>query len=222
MSASLLSTSLFSATLDMRHEYRSDSEQHATRIKVNERIGNIYFSSEVKFKGSDGKFLSNLQSNGWEFEPGYIHQFNDKVTVIPGMPIESNSQGMSYKPQVRVNYVPETMDALTLSGRYRLFLIQNNLSDNQRLHHLTANVFYNVEDWVFGLEGNYYKADSYNIFDDKETDYELNSSVSKSIGAWAPYAELGYLGYKKDGGNTIYGTNNDHELRTRVGVIYNF
>lgn len=221
----LLSTSTLSASIDIRHEYKHSSEQHATRVKMNESINNLYFSGELKFKGKDGEFLEDLQNNGWEFDWGYRVKLNDNWTLIPGMPVEGRSSGMTYKPQLRVTYAFDNVEGLTLSGRYRYDMYQNNNTDDKRRHRLTGNLGYKYEKWSFGLEANYYKADDYELFKDKETDVEYNSTIRRTIGQWSPYVEFGYISYKDNGGFDIGDgstTNNDYELRSRIGVSYSF
>ncbi|MEZ9233461.1 oligogalacturonate-specific porin KdgM family protein [Vibrio amylolyticus] len=208
------------AALDVRHEYKNSSEQHATRVKLASNIDNFLVDIEAKFKGQDGKFLQDLQNNGWELGLNYRHKLNDSWTLTYGMPIEGRTSGMTYKPQLRATYAVESIDGLSLSARYRYDMRQNNTSDDQRRHRLTGNINYSVNDWRFGLEANYYKADDYILYKDKDTNTEFNSTIRRIMGQWAPYAEFGYSSYTKD--DSYNGYNNDFELRSRVGLTYSF
>ncbi|WCP69938.1 oligogalacturonate-specific porin KdgM family protein [Vibrio tubiashii] len=213
------------ASLDVRHEYKHSSEQHATRVKMGDSIDNFYYSGELKFKGADGtKFLQDLKNNGWELDLGYRFKLNDNWTIQPGMPIEGRESGMTYKPQIRATYALDSVEGLSISARYRYDIRQNIDDDNQRRHRLTGNINYSFEEWRFGLEANYYKADGYDLYKDKDTNYEFNSTIRRSFGQWAPYAEFGYAPYQKDGGYDNNGTttNNDYELRSRIGITYSF
>ncbi|WP_241901765.1 oligogalacturonate-specific porin KdgM family protein, partial [Vibrio breoganii] len=94
-------TSVSAASLNVRHEYKSHTEQHSTRIKMGDSIGNFYFSGELKFKGADGDFMKDLENNGWELDLGYRYKIDGtNWTIQPGMPIEGRSAGMTYKPQL--------------------------------------------------------------------------------------------------------------------------
>ncbi|WGV98281.1 oligogalacturonate-specific porin KdgM family protein [Vibrio sp. YMD68] len=208
------------ASFDVRHEYKNSSEQHATRVKLGDSIGNFLVDIEAKFKGKNGEFLKDLQNNGWELGLNYRQKLNDNWTLTYGMPIEGRSSGMTYKPQLRATYSLESIEGLSLSARYRYDIRQNNTSDNERRHRLTGNINYSVDNWRFGLEANYYKADDYILYKDKETNTEYNSTVRYIIGQWAPYAEFGYSSYTKD--DSFSGYNNDFELRSRIGVTYSF
>ncbi|MGC9493102.1 oligogalacturonate-specific porin KdgM family protein, partial [Vibrio genomosp. F10] len=74
------------ASFDVRHEYKNSSEQHATRVKLADNIGNFLVDIEAKFKGKDGEFLKDLQNNGWELGLNYRQKLNDNWTLTYGMP----------------------------------------------------------------------------------------------------------------------------------------
>ncbi|MEZ8058110.1 oligogalacturonate-specific porin KdgM family protein [Vibrio splendidus] len=236
----LAAGSVSAASFDMRHEYKSHTDQHATRVKLGDSIGNFLVDIEAKFKGEDGKFMEDLKNNGWELGLNYRHVLNDNWTMTYGMPIEGRESGVTYKPQVRATYKLDSIDGLSLSARYRYDMRQNTSSSeyqfdsngdvivdsdgvpitvdknvsNQRRHRLTANVNYSMENWRFGLEGNYYKADGYDIYDNDDTNYELNASIRHMMGQWAPYVEFGDV--------STSSTKATRELRSRVGLTYSF
>jgi hypothetical protein len=235
----IAASSVSAASLDIRHEYKSHTEQHATRVKMGNSIGDFYFSGELKFKGEDGDFLEDLKNNGWELDLGYRYKLSDNLTLQPGMPIEGRSSGVTFKPQVRLTYDLDSVNGLSLSGRYRYDMIQNthttdytnddgtpildpdgNLDpqyrnlENQRRHRLTANVNYKTENWRFGVEANYYKADGYNIYDNDDTNYELNASIRHIMGQWQPYVEFGDV--------STSSSSATRELRSRVGLTYSY
>ncbi|EDK26594.1 oligogalacturonate-specific porin KdgM family protein [Vibrio chagasii] len=228
----LTAGSVSAASFDVRHEYKSHTDQHATRVKLGDSIGNFLVDIEAKFKGEDGKFMEDLKNNGWELGLNYRHVLNDNWTMTYGMPIEGRESGVTYKPQVRATYKVDSVDGLSLSARYRYDMRQNTSSteyqvddngeivavdqniENQRRHRLTANVNYSMENWRFGFEGNYYKADGYDIYDNDDTNYELNASVRHIMGQWAPYVEFGDV--------STSSTKATRELRSRVGLTYSF
>ncbi|PSW10852.1 N-acetylneuraminic acid outer membrane channel protein NanC [Photobacterium rosenbergii] len=217
--SALIAGQVSAASIDFRHEYRGSSERHSSRVKINESIGDLYFSGELKFNGENGKFMEDLKNNGWEFDWGYRFRLNDNWTLQPGMPIEGRTGGMTYKPQVRLTYAFDQVEGLTLSGRYRHdFKTYSNGDSTEKRHRVTGNVGYRMNDWQFGLEMNYYKAEGYELYDGKDTNYENNISIRYRPGAWSPYVEFGDVSYSRpenEGGDK-------RELRSRVGITYSF
>ncbi|WP_299686591.1 oligogalacturonate-specific porin KdgM family protein [uncultured Vibrio sp.] len=209
-------TSVSAASLNIRHEYKSHTEQHSTRLKMGDSIGNFYFSGELKFKGADGDFMKDLQNNGWEFDFGYKYKLtNSNWTLQPGMPIESRTGGMTYKPQLRATYDMQSVDGLSLSARYRHDIkTYSTGEDTENRHRLTGNVNYSVADWKFGFEANYYNAIGYDIYNNTEENYELNLTAGRKIGNWYPFVEFGDVSTSAESAT--------RELRSRVGLSYNF
>lgn len=213
------------ASFDVRHEYKHHTDQHATRVKLANNIGNFLVDIEAKFKDrQNGEFLQNLENNGWELGLNYRHKLDDNWTLTYGMPIEGRDSGVTYKPQIRATYALESVEGLSLSARYRYDMRQNSdytndageviTTANQRRHRITGNVNYAMDDWRFGFEGNYYKADGYNIYDNGDTNYELNATVRRIMGQWAPYLEFGDVSTSAEKAT--------RELRSRIGVTYSF
>lgn len=214
-------TSVYATSLDFRHEYKSDTKQHSSRVKMGHTFdNNLSFDLEVKFKGADGKFMEDLQSNGTEIGINYKYQINDEWALIPGMPIEFGNSGDTYKPQLRLAYTPKALEGLSISGRYRLDIkpgeSNTDSGDKRYRHRYTANLGYNYGLWSFGAETNYYYADSsdYLLFNNKRSNYEHNLTVHYSMGAWSPWVEFGDVSIASDSG--------DRELRSRIGIRYRF
>ncbi|MGL6314032.1 oligogalacturonate-specific porin KdgM family protein [Vibrio sp. WXL103] len=225
----LTATAVSAASFDVRHEYKHDSKEHATRVKLADSIGNFLVDIEAKLKDrKDGDFLQNLENNGWELGLNYRHVINDNWTMTYGMPIEGRDSGVTYKPQVRATYSLDSVEGLSLSARYRYDMRQNSSymaendqgelvkvnPDNQRRHRITGNVNYAINDLRFGFEANWFKADGYDIFDNGDTNYELNATARKIMGQWAPYVEFGDV--------NVNATTDKRELRSRVGLTYSF
>ncbi|MGF1703575.1 oligogalacturonate-specific porin KdgM family protein [Photobacterium makurazakiensis] len=212
--SALIAGQVSAASIDVRHEYKGKSRDHATRVKINESIDNLYFSAELKFKGEDGKFMEDLKNNGFEFDWGYRFRTGN-WTIQPGMPIEGRTGGISYKPQLRATYALESVEGLTLSGRYRHdFKTYSDGQSTDKRHRFTGNVGYKIDNWQFGLEMNYYKAEGYDLFDGKDTNYENNISIRYRPGAWSPYVEFGDV--------SMSSQTDERELRSRVGLTYSF
>ena len=204
------------ASLDFRQEYKSGTDQHASRVKMGHTFdSNFSVSLELKFKGADGEFMQDLQSNGSELDLGYRIKLNDQWTLIPGMPIEFGTSGATYKPQLRLTYTPKSIEGLSLSGRYRLHVKPGE--DIKRLRHrYTVNIGYKYQNWSFGFEGNYYYADNddYLLYNDNRTNYENNLTAHYKIGNWTPWVEFGDVSVSDD--------SSQRELRSRIGIRYSF
>lgn len=220
----VIGNTAMAASIDLRHEFRGRSEQHATRLKLNESFSNgIYFSTELKFKGSNGEFMESLQNNGSEFDWGYRHRINENWTLQPGMPIELGSNYITYKPQMRVTYAFSDIPGLSVSGRYR-YDFRRYSEDrsgvdgvmSRKRHRLTYNVNYSINNWSLGMEGNFYKAENYELFKGRKVNQEYNFVARYRMGSWRPYVEFGTADYDSSGENA------SRELRSRVGVSYSF
>ncbi|MCL1142172.1 oligogalacturonate-specific porin KdgM family protein [Shewanella gaetbuli] len=204
------------ASIDFRHEYKGETDQHASRIKMGNTFdNNLSISLELKFKGENGEFMDNLQSNGTEIDVGYKIKLNDEWTLAPGMPIEFGNSGSTYKPQIRLTYQPAALKGWSFSGRYRLDLKPGEDIKRYR-HRYTANIVYKYNLWSFNFEGNYYYADNseYLLYDDDRTNYENNLTINYKMGKWTPWVEFGDVSISND--------SNDRELRSRVGIRYSF
>ena len=212
----LMCSNADAASLDFRQEYKSSTDQHASRVKMGHTFdGRFSVGLELKFKGAEGKFMEDLQSNGSELDLGYRIKLNDQWTLITGMPIEFGSSGATYKPQLRLTYKSDAIDGLSLSGRYRLDVKPGEDIKHLR-HRYTVNIGYKVENWTFGFEGNYYYADNseYLLYNDSRTNYENNLTAHYKIGNWSPWVEFGDVSVSDD--------SSQRELRSRIGIRYSF
>lgn len=216
LSAIIAAGQVNAASIDFRHEYKGKSEQHSSRVKINESIGNFSISGELKFRSpKEAGFFEDLSNNGWELDLGYRFKINDNWSIQPGMPIEGRSDGMTYKPQLRATYAFDSIDGFSLSGRYRHDIkMYSDGRDTQNRHRFTGNASYKMDEWEFGLELNYYKAEGYELFDNKDTNYENNLTIRYRPGAWSPYIELGDVSMSSE--------TDERELRSRVGISYSF
>lgn len=227
VATSVLSVNAYASSLDFRHEYKSETKQHASRVKMATTFENNFMVDvELKFKGADGKFMEDLQINGSEIGLNYRYDINNEWALQPGMPIEFGSASddykgnATYKPQLRLTYKPEAVDSLSLSGRYRLDIKPGqgdvNGADRKYRDRYTFNVGYSIDKLNLGLELNYYKSHdaSYILYDNKDTNYENNLTASYKLGDWTPWVEFGDMNVAPD--------SDKRELRSRVGIRYSF
>lgn len=223
---SFLSTNLYAASIDFRHEYKGKTKEHASRIKLGNTFeNNLAISVELKFKGKDGDFMQDLQQNGSELSINYKYAINSQWAIQPGMPIEfgtgtEQAGNATYKPQLAIIYTPETIQGLSVSGRYRLDYKpgQTNVdAQNKEFRdRYTANVGYQFNNISLGLEVNYYQSHdpSYILYDNKNTNYENNLAIRYNVGDWTPWVELGDV--------SVDSTSDLRELRSRIGISYSF
>lgn len=219
--------SLNAATLDYRHEYLDDTEQHADRVRVSHRFGNqVGFALEGKWgsKASSGtsNLFENNYSKGHEFEINYQYKVMPKFTLAPAFVIDSSSDSTTYKPQIKGTY--QFTDTLYGSARYRYGLqhYTNAEKDNRHFHQGNFQVGYrfnwgNVE---YDFE---YKDTDYASLRGKDNTYLHNLVVQVLTNKeWVPYVEMGYIPYRNNdkGGYGAY--DNDFQIRYRIGVKYNF
>lgn len=227
MATSVLSVNAYASSIDFRHEYKSDTKQHASRVKMATTFENNFMVDvELKFKGAEGKFMEDLQNNGSELGLNYRYNINDEWAIQPGMPIEfglpsDDYEGnITYKPQLRLTYKPQAVDGLSLSGRYRLDIKPGQRdvqgADRKYRDRYTFNLGYSIDKLNLGLEMNYYKAhsDTYIMYDGKDSNYENNLTASYKMGNWTPWAEFGDV--------SVDSLSDDRELRSRVGIRYSF
>ncbi|TEW53134.1 N-acetylneuraminic acid outer membrane channel protein NanC [Psychromonas sp. RZ22] len=215
------SANLFASSVDFRHEYKHETKQQASRIKMGTSFENNFaVSLELKFKSADNTdFMKDLVNNGSELGLGYKWKINDEWALQPGMPIEFGQSSTTYKPQLRLIYKPAMIDGFSVSGRYRLDIkpTQTKPSVNNKYRdRYTVNFGYNIQNVVLGLELNYYKAhsDTYVLYDNKNTNYENNFTAGYKMGSWKPWIELGDV--------SVSSKSADRELRSRVGLSYSF
>ncbi|NKF49179.1 N-acetylneuraminic acid outer membrane channel protein NanC [Shewanella sp. WXL01] len=203
-------------SVDFRHEYKNDSQKHASRMKMGgSPTKNLSMSLELKFKSPTGGFMDGVEATGAEIDTGYKFKLADEWELIPGMPVEFSGDNATYKPQLRLTYKPLSVDGLSISARYRLD-VKPHESVKRFRHRYTANLGYKHNRWAYALELNqYYAADgNYHLYDNGRSNYENNLTVRYSQGKWSPWFEVGDV--------SVSATSDKRELRSRVGIKYQF
>lgn len=213
--STLFAGSLAAASLDVRQEYKHDSESYASRVKIGGGVGNHYFGVEAKQKGQP---FSEWESGDNEFEYGYKFQVTDHWLIQPSMPITFSSDKVTYKPQVRVQYAFDSGVKAKLRYRheFRDYTDESGESSEQKSK-VTGNLEYNYENLQLGFEANYEKGlDDQVYFNNKDMNWDMNLKIGykEADWAWRPYVEFGNV--------SVSSTSDDRQLRSRVGVTYSF
>ena len=213
--STIFAGSLAAASLDVRQEYKHDSESYASRVKIGGGVGNHYFGVEAKQKGQP---FSEWESGDNEFEYGYKFQVTDHWLIQPSMPITFSSDKVTYKPQVRVQYAFDSGVKAKLRYRheFRDYTDESGESSEQKSK-VTGNLEYNYENLQLGFEANYEKGlDDQVYFNNKDMNWDMNLKIGykEADWAWRPYVEFGNV--------SVSSTSDDRQLRSRVGVTYSF
>ena len=213
--STIFAGNLAAGSLDVRQEYKHDSESYASRVKIGGGVGNHYFGVEAKQKGQP---FSEWESGDNEFEYGYKFQVTDHWLIQPSMPITFSSDKVTYKPQVRVQYAFDSGVKAKLRYRheFRDYTDESGESSEQKSK-VTGNLEYNYENLQLGFEANYEKGlDDQVYFNNKDMNWDMNLKIGykEADWAWRPYVEFGNV--------SVSSTSDDRQLRSRVGVTYSF
>ncbi|EBW6663816.1 hypothetical protein DP683_25245, partial [Salmonella enterica subsp. enterica serovar Reading] len=109
----------------------------------------------------------------------------------PGIAVETGDNIAIYKPYLRVQY--NINDNWWTAFRYRQEYMRRNADgkDDRMVYRPEAWLGYNVNNWMFELNGIYKIADSEDLYNNKNEDYEYNFRVAYKIGSWVPFVEVG-------------------------------
>ncbi|WP_394154196.1 oligogalacturonate-specific porin KdgM family protein [Vibrio maritimus] len=211
--AALFGTSVSAASLDFRQEYKHDSKDYASRVKLAAGVGNMYFGVEAM---QSGKPFSEWQSKGNEFDFGYNYKVDEHWSLIPGMPITFSDGHVTYKPQLRAQYSFDSGLVTKLRYRHEFRNFSDERSSEQKSK-VTANLDYKYNGFEFGLEGNYEKGlDDQTLFDNGDTNWDALFKIGYKgpDWSWRPYVEFANVSVASD--------SSDRQLRSRVGITYSF
>ena len=220
----LLLIPLFSAAaqagyVDYRHEYYDDGRNY-DRVYMSQRFATGFgVAVEAISRSEDTQSndaWNNMESNGNEYTASYQFTWQGLIWQ-PGIAIETGDNIAIYKPYIRVQY--NINDNWWTAFRYRQEYMRRNTDgkDDRMVYRPEAWLGYNINDWMFELNGIYKIADSEDLYNNRKDDYEYNFRVAYKIGSWVPFVEVGNV---SSGYNTT--TTDDRQTRYRVGLGYNF
>jgi oligogalacturonate-specific porin family protein len=215
----LISCAAHAGYVDYRHEYYDDGRNY-DRVYMSQRFASGFgVALEGISRSNDSeadKPLNNLETNGVEYTASY--QFNWQGLVWqPGFVVETDENQAIYKPYLRVQY--NINDSWWTAFRYRFEYTRRNAEgrDDRRVQRPELWLGYNVNDWMFEVNGIYKFAENEDLYNNTKRDYEYNFRVAYQFGQWVPFAEVGNV---SSGYNTAI--TDDRQTRYRVGLGYNF
>jgi hypothetical protein len=215
----LLTATAHAGYVDYRHEYYDDGRNY-DRVYMSHRFATGFGVAVEAISRSDDSqsnyALNNMESNSNEYTASYQFGWQNLVWQ-PGIAVEMGDNIAIYKPYIRVQY--NLNDSWWTAFRYRFEYTRRNSDgkDDRMVYRPEAWLGYNINNWMFELNGIYKIADNEELYNNKKEDYEYNFRVAYKIGSWVPFVEVGNV---SSGYNTA--TTSDRQTRYRMGLGYNF
>lgn len=215
----LLTATAHAGYVDYRHEYYDDGRNY-DRVYMSHRFATGFgVAVEAVSRSDDSQSndaLNNMESNSNEYTASYQFGWQNLVWQ-PGIAVEMGDNIAIYKPYIRMQY--NLNDSWWTAFRYRFEYTRRNSDgkDDRMVYRPEAWLGYNINNWMFELNGIYKIADNEELYNNKKEDYEYNFRVAYKIGSWVPFVEVGNV---SSGYNTA--TTSDRQTRYRMGLGYNF
>ncbi len=215
----LLTATAHAGYVDYRHEYYDDGRNY-DRVYMSHRFATGFGVAVEAISRSDDSqsnyALNNMESNSNEYTASYQFGWQNLVWQ-PGIAVEMGDNIAIYKPYIRVQY--NLNDSWWTAFRYRFEYTRRNSDgkDDRMVYRPEAWLGYNINNWMFELNGIYKIADNEDLYNNKKEDYEYNFRIAYKIGSWVPFVEVGNV---SSGYNTA--TTSDRQTRYRMGLGYNF
>lgn len=213
----MAATSANATSLDVRQEYKHDSEKSASRIKISASVGNHGFGLEAKQKQRTKGPLSDVEAGDSEFTYSYKHVISPVLYLKPEVPVTFGGGKTAIKPQVKVAYKVNDNTELTLRYRHEFdFYTASKKTKDEQKGKITADYNWKFQDFAGTVEYNYdiaYDSD-HKLYNNKNKSWELNLKVAYQQKDWKfkPYFEVGTVGMSS--------SNDDREIRTRYGISF--
>lgn len=223
--ASVLFSGMASATsLNYRHEYNKDSHNSKDRFRIDHRFKNgVGIYVEAKWKHFKSSTIDDNASNGHEAGVSYNWKYTDKFTIQPAFILDSGSDAVTYKSQVKGSY--KFTERFTSAFRYRYGLKVYEDSDDggdEPYHQFNWTGSYKFSWGKLGYDFEFKKYPDHveSHWKKGDTDHLINitGEYDNFESGWIPFGEIGMV--TGDSGGKGY--HDEHQLRLRAGVKYNF
>jgi len=237
ITSAILSSTVTATQIDFRHEYKGESETHASRVKLSDSFVpfedmkdlKVNFGLEMKFASFDSTdFMDDLELTETELDMGLTYKMGN-WQIKPGMPIAMTDRKTTYKPQLRVVYNADF--GLTTALRYRHEFANysdptdgdTSMETGDKVNRPTKSKVtltggYKVKSMPnlkLNYEANYVKSwDDVRQYDGKDWEYDAGIIVGYQMGDWRPYAELWSV--------DVDSATDERQAKFRLGVKYRF
>ncbi len=224
LALSLFSTAVSAMSINLRHEYVPDDDQHRDRITLAHRFDNqIGVSVEAKWGHGPKKVFGDTHSAGHEMVLSYRYKISDTFTLEPAYGLDVNSSSATHK--FNLKGIQKLTDNWGMSLRYRYGMKEYSKSEDRSKDHY-YHQFNLVTDYKFswgklGVDFEYKDLEhSTGGWKDKGNDHLINftGEYTKLSSGWVPFAEIGFVTNKSD--DSVY--KDTHSTRYRIGVKYSF
>lgn len=223
--ATVLFSEMASATsLDYRHEYNTHSHHSKDRFRIDHRFDNhvgVYI--EAKWKHYENSSFDDDASDGHETGVSYYWQYTDRISLLPEFVLDSTEDSVTYKSQVTTSY--RLTDHFTTDFRYRygLKVYDDDSHGDEHYHQFnwTGNYQFSWGKLGYDFEFQKYSDHVENRWKRGSTDHLINltGEYDNFESGWIPYWEIGMVTGKSHDDKDY---NDEHQLRLRLGVKYNF
>ena len=232
----LSSSAAFAAQIDFRHEWKNDTHDEASRVKLGtgydiDSVENLKanISLDMKFASFDRtQTLKNTELTETELDLGLTYKIG-QWQIKPGMPIALTDRKRTLKPQIRVVY--NSSFGLQTALRYRHEFANysdptdgdtnaetGNKVNRPQKSKVTLTGSYKVKslpNLKLSYETNYIKSwDNVKQFDNKDWEYDAGIVVGYQLGDWRPYAEMWSVDESS--------SSSERQAKFRVGIKYAF
>jgi len=236
VATSVLSSTAFAAQLDFRHEWKNDTHDEASRVKLGtgfniDSVENLKANVglEMKFASFDRtQTLNDTELTETELDLGLTYKMG-QWQIKPGMPISLTDRKRTFKPQIRVVY--NSSFGLQTALRYRHEFANysdpedgdTNAETGEKVNRpqkskVTLTGSYKVKslpNLKLNYEANYVKSWNHvKQFDNKDWEYDAGLIVGYQLGDWRPYGEI----WSSDEGSST----SKRQAKFRVGIKYKF
>lgn len=193
--SALLLIPLFSAAaqagyVDYRHEYYDDGRNY-DRVYMSHRFATGFgvaveaISRSENTQSNDA--WNNMESNGNEYTASY--QFTRRV--LSGSPALRSKRAIISR---FISLISACSTTSTTTGGPRSAIVRSTCAETLTAKMTAWSIVrsplgYNVNDWMFELNGIYKIADSEDLYNNRKDDYEYNFRVAYKLGSRVPFVE---------------------------------
>ncbi len=174
----LLSCAAQAGYVDYRHEYYDDGRNY-DRVYMSHRFGTGFGVAVEAVSRSDEKqsndALNNMESNSNEYTASYQFTWQGFIWQ-PGVAVEMGDDMAIYKPYLRVQY--NINDSWWTAFRYRTEYTRRNADgkDDRLVYRPEMWLGYNIDNWMFELNGIYKFADNEDLYNNKKRITNITSA----------------------------------------------